>query len=163
MWGGPGTVPGATGGWANAPFRPEDENDPEKNPMKLREFFNPEPVPVDEVENDNPFHSEDQSDDEIDGPEMELGGEIEKDDDDDFGSSPMPMPMPPPEIGHGGPGIGGSPGIRLGGHSLNVLPKSPPLGLGGPGGQTDIVQKSSAWDVLQKVVDALGDDEGGQL
>ena len=170
MWGGPGTIPGTTGGWANAPYKPEDENDPEKNPMKLREFFNPEPVPVDEVENEDPFHMEDQSDDEIDGPDVELGAEVEppeegpESDGDDFGGPSMmgpPPSPPPPEIGHGGPGIGGTPGVRLGGHSLNILPKSPPMGLGMGGGSEDIVQKRSAWDVLQKVVDALGEDEGG--
>lgn len=158
MWGGAGTIPGATGGWANMPPRPEDEDDPEKNPMKLREFFDPSPVPVEEVENPEPGYEHDQSDEDMEPDED--GGIIHSEPDSDdfaphlgdgpsFGPSMLGGEEPPEHTG------------RLGGISMNLVGKSPPGGLLGAGPSGDMVGKSSAWDVLQKVVDALGKNSGG--
>lgn len=158
MWGGAGTIPGATGGWANMPPRPEDEDDPEKNPMKLREFFDPSPVPVEEVENPEPGYEHDQSDEDMEPDEDDGIIHSEPDSDDfaphlgdgpSFGPSPLGGDEPPEHTG------------RLGGISMNLVGKSPPGGLLGAGPSGDMVGKSSAWDVLQKVVDALGKNSGG--
>jgi hypothetical protein len=143
MWGGPGTVPGATMGWANMPPRPEDENDPEKNPMKLREFFDPTPVPPGEIENLGQDYFKDQTDEELE-PDIEPEG-MGIDDPDSFSG-------------------------RLGGTSIFVMPKLGPggefvsspdgrgsargtYGLHSDGKQAgDMVDKRSAWDILQQVI-----------
>jgi len=169
MWGGPGTIPGATGGWANMPPRPEDEDDPEKNPMKLREFFNPEPIPVEEIDNPEQDHLEDQSDDELEGQmdseepgeEMKVSAISDKDFGDEEGGFDPSIEEPD------------SFSDRLGGTSISIVPNlgkgsefisSPDkmgaargtFGLQADGGKgNDIVGKSSAWDVLQKVVTAM--------
>jgi hypothetical protein len=158
MWGGAGTIPGATGGWANMPPRPEDENDPEKNPMKLREFFDPSPVPVDEIDNPEQGHEEDQSDDEIE-PDGDIHhSEPDFGDDDGFEPHVGGLSLGPsePHEDEPGPHTG-----RLGGISMNIVKPSSPGGLLGAGASGDMVGKSSAWDVLQKVVDALGKNSGG--
>jgi len=162
MWGGPGNIPGTTGGWANMPPRPEDEDDPEKNPMKLREFFNPEPIPVQEIDNPEQDHFKDQTDDELEG-QIETGDEEEMKasaiDDADFDPSIEDQD---------------SFSDRLGGTSISIVPNlgkgtefmSSPDKMGGArgtfglhsdgAGTPDIVDKSSAWDVLQNVVAAMG-------
>ena len=182
MWGGAGTVPGATGGWANAPYRPEDDQDPRKNPMKLKEFFSPAPVPVEEVENPDPRHDHDQSDEDV---ESQIDANFGSQDNDEEGEELMGPPGPGLEdmddmMGDhddmGPPGFTG----RLGGMSLNVLPRpgaagefvSSPDKLGAARGTfglhtdgsqpNDVVDKSSAWDVLQKVVSALNSNNNGE-
>lgn len=70
MWGGPQTIPGD----ANAHMAPAEGSEeeevkkwkpPEENKMNLREFFDPETPPTEEVENPEQTHEKDQTDDEV--------------------------------------------------------------------------------------------------
>lgn len=189
MWGGPGTIPGAAGGWASSPAFGDHpgnvwnvpEDDKEQNEMNLREFFDASPVPVAEVENPEPEHLGDQTDDEIeddlpdDGPElsMDLMGEPDGDEDDGEPEGDHPEPDgDEPDFGDAGePGSDEPDEFQISVGSMpKLLPRDmtsvsdlsqPPLGGAVPGGR-DLVGKSSAWDVLQRVVDAMAPcDDGG--
>ena len=135
-------------GWANMPARPEDEEDPEKNPMKLREFFDPSPVPVEEIENPAQDHFGDQDDEDLENQMM-------PDEPEDFDPS-----IEDPESFQG----------RLGGTSIAIVPNmghggefvSTPDKMGAARGTygmhsdskqpSDLVDKRSAWDVIELLV-----------
>jgi hypothetical protein len=173
QWGGPSTIPGQSRGWAasttigddpgsvwKVPDEKEDDN------MKMHEFFCPEPVPVEEIDNPDQDGLKDQSDadiepdheeheEELDGPEglTDLGVE----------------PGDGFEPERPDPGFTG----RLGGTSIKIVPKMGPAGefVGSPdqmgaargtygmhtdGKQTqDLVDKRSAWDVIELLVQNL--------
>ncbi len=175
QWGGPGTIPAQNRGWSASPTlgdKPEDvwkvPDEKEENAMKLREFFCPEPVPVEEIDNPEQDHFKDQSDDfvedQIDEPEEEEGEEgvgLQ-----DLGIEPGDGFQPSDDSN----GFSG----RLGGSTISIVPKM------GPGGEflmspdkmgaargtygihtdskkaNDLVDKESAWDVLQWVVSSMG-------
>jgi hypothetical protein len=160
MWGGAGTIPGATGGWANMPPRPGDENDPEKNPMKLREFFDPNPIEAESVENPDPTNAKDGSDEEIEGEIDAIHGE--EPDEVDEPEADFEMEPPPPAGAESEPQPAAE--FQMSMSPSALLPKKP--GISGmlpnaSAGNAELVNKSSAWDVLQKVVDALGGPPGG--
>jgi hypothetical protein len=71
MWGGDATIPGGDRGFAASPMMGEEDPEvtkwkpPEEEKMNLREFFDPETPPTEEVENPEQTHEKDQTDDEI--------------------------------------------------------------------------------------------------
>ena len=134
--------------------------------MKLREFFDPSPIRVEALDNPDQDHHRDGTDDElemndVDNMEGDAGddegieqmlsmADSEPGDGDDLGSPENILLMP--HVGHGTDFVmspdrmGGARGT-FGMHS------------DGAGHRGEIVDKSSAWDVLAKVVNALGEDE----
>lgn len=126
---------------------------PEEEEMNLKEFFDPNPIPVEGVENDNPDHKKDQSDDDL---ENKIDRNYGLESNDDFGEPPpSPLDHDDEEGMIAIKGTMDAPGAQ---EFMSTL--ASPAGPGGllpPGGAGgEVVQKSSAWDVLQKVVDALG-------
>lgn len=167
QWGGPETIPGQSRGWAEPPGEGEDENSvwkvpEERDPMKLREFFDPAPVPV--REEDEPEQHED-GDERPEGVGERDGG--------DMGPETLQA-----DFGEESPEHEDSFGDRLGGTSLFVLPNmgqdsefvSTPDKMGAARGTFgmhmdgkekggELVDKRSAWDVLQSVICAMSSHE----
>jgi len=145
MWGGPDMIPGQVRSWGNSPKmggNPEDPwRVPEERDMKLREFFNPEPVTAEEIDNPAQDHLEDQGDDEL---ELDASAATEPED-----IEIIPHLGQPTDFVMSPTGFGNARG-SFGMHTDAV--------------DHDLVDKGSAWDVLQKVVCALDnnlhDDEG---
>ena len=88
MWGGAGTIPGQDRGFGAAPNLGNDDDPeatkwkpPEENKMNLREFFDPETPPTEEVENPEQTHEKDQTDDEVENKIDRIYG---REDNDDF-------------------------------------------------------------------------------
>jgi hypothetical protein len=148
MWGGPSTIPAQNKGWSSSPTLGDTDKTPwrvpEENNMKLREFFDPTPVQAEEIDNPAQDHFEDQGDDEL---------ELDPD--------PLPNPdmMTDPETRTSPEDIGFEP--HLGQPTDFVMS---PVGFGSARGsygihtdgkEPELVDKSSAWDVLCKVVGAL--------
>lgn len=89
MWGGAGTIPGQDRGFGAAPNMGSDDPEemkwkpPEDKKMNLREFFNPEAPPSEEVENPEQNHEQDQTDNDL---EDQFGADEETPDRDDSSS-----------------------------------------------------------------------------
>jgi hypothetical protein len=109
---------------------------PEEEEMNLREFFDPSPVPVEEIDNPAQDHMKDGSDE-------DLETKIDK----GFGTGMDDVPHADDDDEE----------MSIQAARMSILPAPGPGGLLPPGGGGgEVVNKASAWDVLQKVVDALG-------
>ena len=126
-------------------FIPEDEE------MNLKEFFDPSPIEVEAIDNPGQDNLKDQTDDDL---ENKIDRNYGLESNDDF-AQPPPSPLGDEE---GEDDIGGMISISSPPTSVGALMDPPkPGGLVPPGGMGgDVVDKASAWDVLQKVVNALG-------
>ncbi len=178
QWGGPSTVPAQSRGWSASPAfgdKPEDvwrvPDEKEENAMKLREFFCPEPVPVEEVDNPDQDHFKDQSDARIEDRIEEPAGDEEHDEGD--GASLQGLGIEPGDGFEPSDDENGFAG-RLGGSTISIVPSTGPAGeflmspdkMGAARGTygihtdskkpNDLVDKQSAWDVLQWVVASMG-------
>ena len=172
MWGGPGMIPGGTGGWATDPNAADHDPKwkvPEGNDMKLREFFDPAPIEAEALENPDQDGLHDQTDDELedtadriwgshrdDEEEHEEGheGSVEEPDGDEdsqsfvgrYGGETIMMS---PNPGHGLDFVM-SPdkhGAARGTYGMHMDGKDKAAG--------DLLDKRSAWDVLQHVINAM--------
>lgn len=110
---------------------------PEEEEMNLREFFDPSPIPVEEVDNPAQDHFKDGSDE-------DLETKIDK----GFGTGMDDVPQADDDDEE----------MSIQAARMTIMPPAGPGGLLPPGGGAggEVVDKASAWDVLQKVVDALG-------
>ena len=172
MWGGPGMIPGGTGGWATAPSHPtgDDPNDEEK-PMKMREFFDPKPIEAEPLTNQGQDYLNDATDEEVENKVDQLW---DRDDNDNFADSPgsvLQEPTGEDDEGQGEQSFAG----RYGGETIMLMPN---IGKGGEfimspdkhgaargtygmhmdgkdKGNADMLDKRSAWDVLQHVISAM--------
>lgn len=173
QWGGPGTIPGQSRGWAASPAMGDDHgvwgiprDKKEEGHMKLREFFDPSPVPTEGIDNPGQDHFKDQSDEDLEADVDRTYGGGESND--DFAE--------PPEGALGGDEEDGGFTGRLEPTSIFVLPKmgqgteflADPTTHGAARGtygihtdSTDheLVSKGTAWDVLQRVIAAMSHED----
>lgn len=181
MWGGAGTVPGATRGWANAPAN-QKKIRRENLTMRLREFFDPSPIAVEEIDNPEQDQHGDSTDDEIergdedgmesDEVEVEIGADDFDGMEDEGGIEDLIGKLS--SMADTEPGDGQDIGAPNG--NIAMTPKMGPtnfvaspdkmgsargtFGLHSDSqGAGSVTQKSSAWDVLKKVVDAMGEED----
>ena len=174
-----GTNPGVQSGWARSPNLGEEEDE-----MKLSEFFDPSPVKVEEIDNPGQDNFKDQSDEEIepefsgrhadgsddeedsDSPEIEIQGTMDADGAEDLASQLRSAAEEPENTSSDFENIMMIPNS---GHATEFLMSPTKMGAArgsyglksdSIGGGNEIVDKSSAWDILAKVVRALGEDDG---
>lgn len=185
MYGGPGTIPGqgSSGrGWSSSPTFGDNPNDvwkppqKEENDMKLQEFFDPEPIQAEKIDNPKQDYLKDQSDGDIENKVGQIYGD--EDDNDDF-SEELPSLQ---DLGIE-PGDGFHPedddGFtdRLGSTTISLVPNagfggefvSSPDKMGGARGtyglhsdskgSDDLVDKRSAWDVIELIVQNIKKSE----
>lgn len=164
QWGGSGMVPGTSGGWATDPSAPDRQKFvPEEGDMKLKEFFDPAPPETEPLENQGQDYMNDATDDEI---ETKIDVDVDTSGDEHAGSVEEPEGDDEPQSFSG----------RYGGETLMMIPNvgkgvdfvmSPDkfgaargtYGMQADGKDKsagDMLDKRSAWDVLQRIVMLLG-------
>jgi hypothetical protein len=187
MWGGPGTVPGTSRGWGTAPGN-QKKLRRENLTMKLREFFDPSPIAAEAIDNPEQDKHGDATDDEletgdVDGMESPMGDAPDEDEmlasmfdnDEDKDGDEVVDPDDMAGMADTEPGDGsdlGSPETMLLmphiGHGTDHVMSPDRMGgargtygMHSDGGaiKASTVDKSSAWDVLSKVVNSLDVEE----
>jgi hypothetical protein len=178
MWGGPGTIPGTSRSWAQSPTLGDDPNNvwnvPKESNMKLKEFFDPSPVETEPLTNPGQDYLNDATDEELEdranpgqdeepsdlaaafgaGEEEEHAGSVEEP---DGGEDPESATGR-----YGGENIVMMPNI---GRGIDFVMSPDKFGAargtygmhtdGRDKAQADMLDKRSAWDVLQHVITAM--------
>ena len=160
QWGGPETIPGQSRGWASSPAMGHKRgvwDVPEGTDMKLREFFDPSPeffdpspVAAEAVDNPDQDHLEDQGDEDLEGQLDRMSPEEDGEDGGFTGRLEPQDIFVLPKMGQGGEFVADptSFGAARGTYGIHTDAKS-----------HDLVDKSSAWDLLQQVVQAMSSHE----